>query len=222
MKIIPSLVELSPTYLFDRITFLSPYYSHFQIDIEDGKFIENKTLSTQEFVDYCLNGYNQTKLIKFDFHLMEIGFERSIELLSQIKNLIQIDTILLHTKLHPKLHELQQKYPSFHIGIVINPEENVDIVAQEFSLKSVPAVQLMTVFPGKQGQSFIPESLKKIERLKKRGYSGPIFIDGAVNEMSFPLLKQILTNSDILCPGSYLAKAPKEDLERRVKFLSTE
>ena len=222
MKIIPSLVEPSAYDLFDRITFLSLYYKQFQVDIEDGIFIKYKTLSIDEFVGYVKkNSSSLSPSIIYDFHFMAVDYERSMRLLSEIKELIHIDTVFIHTALHPNYQEIQKIDPSFRVGLVINPEENVAELAQEFSLKTIPLIQLMTIHPGPQGQAFIPVVLSKIEQLKKQGFLGKIYIDGAVNEQSVSIMSALPHPPDVLCPGSYLAKAPHEDLERRVNFLST-
>jgi pentose-5-phosphate-3-epimerase len=220
MKIIPSLVEQSAKDLFDKIIFLSPYYTQFQIDIEDGVFIKNKTLSIDEFVSHVK--VHPSPLLRstvYDFHFMSVDYERSIELLCTIKGLIHIDAVFIHTTLHPNVESIQKIDPAFRVGLVINPEENIENTAKEFSLNSVPLIQLMTINPGPQGQSFIPEALNKIDQLKKMGFLGKIYIDGAVNEKSVPLMKALPHPPDVLCPGSYLAKSPLEDLTRRVEFL---
>jgi pentose-5-phosphate-3-epimerase len=221
MNIIPSLVEQSAHDLFDRITFLSPYYQQFQIDIEDGIFIENKTLSIYDFFSYINQHHSSlSPTFTFDFHFMSVDYERSIELLEKIKNSIRIDTIIVHSILHPNLSLLQKKYPDFKLGVAINPQEEIESIISNFDLNSLPLIQLMTVYPGKQGQPFLPNVLNKIEQLRKSGFTGKIYIDGAINEKTLPLINTLPFKPDTLCPGSYLAKSPKEELEKRVSFLT--
>ncbi len=222
MNIVPSLVEQTAQDLFDRIVFLSPYYKHFQIDIEDGIFIQNKTLPIEQFVSYV--GKNHISLspsLIYDFHFMSIDYERSMELIDQIKTFIRIEVVFIHTALHPKYLLLQDKYPHFRLGLVINPEEDVESLNEVYNFKTIPLIQLMTVHPGPQGQSFIPEALNKIELLRNYGFRGKIYIDGAINETTFPLMTSLPHKPDFLCPGSYLAKSPPEELERRVTFLQS-
>jgi pentose-5-phosphate-3-epimerase len=150
---------------------------------------------------------------------MVIDYEHSTELIDQIKSLIRIDTVFIHTSLHPHYSLLQKKYPLFRIGLVINPEEDVISIHNSYDFKTISLIQLMTIHPGPQGQPFIHDALNKIEQLQNCGFLGKIYIDGAINETTIPLLKPFLRKSDVLCPGSYLAKSPAEDLKRRVDFL---
>jgi len=220
MRIIPSLVENTAEDLFARIAFLSPYYKQFQVDIEDGIFIQNKTLSMDDFSTHIQTHFSSlSSALIYDFHLMTLDYERAIATIGGLKTQIHIDTVLIHTKLHPNYAYLQKKFSPFRIGLVINPEEDVSLIAAEYNLKDVPLMQLMTVHPGRQGQPFIKEVLKKIEQVKKAGFIGEIYIDGAVNETTIPFMQHLPHLPDVLCPGSYLAHAPASDLKRRVTYL---
>jgi len=223
VNIIPSLVEQTADDLFDRISYLSPYYHQFQVDIEDGIFIQNKTLSIEEFVAYTKSHLSVlSPSLIYDFHFMTQSFEHAIEMIDRIKTIIRIDAVFVHTALHPNYFLLQKTYPKFRIGLVINPEEDVKKLDTLFSFKTIPLIQLMTIHPGKQGQPFIKEALQKIEQLRNCGFRGKIYLDGAINETTVPLISSLSYKPDVLCPGSYLAKAPEGELEKRVNFLSTE
>ncbi len=222
MNIIPSLVEATANDLFERIAYLSPYYSQFQVDIEDGIFIENKTLPIEDFISYVEKKHSVLSAsLLFDFHLMEKDFEHSIQAIDKIKTLIRVDVIFVHTILRPDYNLLQKRYPSFHIGLAINPMEEIKTINDRYSLKSIPFLQLMTVNPGKQGQPFIPEVLQKIEQLKNYGFQGKIYIDGAVNDKTIPLMSTLRFKPDVLCPGSYLAKSTPDELPKRVEYLKS-
>jgi len=222
MIIIPSLVENTADDLFNRITYLSPHYHQFQVDIEDGIFIQNKTLDIEEFASY-IKSHTSTlpPSLIYDFHFMVQNFERSIDIINQIKSLIQIDVVFVHTALHPNYVLLQKTYPDFRMGLVINPEENMEELDTRYSLKTIPLIQLMTINPGKQGQPFIPNVLIKIEQLRNYGFHGKIYLDGAINKTTLPLILSLPHKPDVLCPGSYLAKAPENELEERVHFLQS-
>ena len=220
MRIIPSLVEPTAKDLFGRIAFLSPYYTQFQVDIEDGVFIKNTTLSIDDFAAFVQQNHAAlSPTLVYDFHLMVQEYEASMQVITTLKTLIHIDTILVHTKLHPDYVQLQHKYAPFRIGLVINPEEDVADIVAAYDVQTVPIIQLMTIHPGPQGQPFIPEALNKIEQLTKAGFGGQIYIDGAVNEQTVPQMVTFPHPPDVLCPGSYLAKAPASDLVRRVAYL---
>jgi ribulose-phosphate 3-epimerase len=220
VNIIPSLVEQTAKDLFDRIIYLYPYYQQFQIDIEDGVFIQNKTLSLDDFISYISENHSDLpSSLMYDFHFMAIEYERMIEKLVQIKSRINIDVVFVHSALHPNYSLLQKKYSDFRLGLVINPEETIESLNAHYEFKNIPLIQLMTIHPGPQGQSFIKDVLIKIEQLRSCGFRGKIYIDGAINETSIPLMMDLPHIPDVFCPGSYLAKSPSEDLKRRAIYL---
>jgi len=217
MKIIPSLVEQSAPALFDRIAFLSPYFRQFQIDIEDGIFVKNKTLRVEEFVSFVLSNPPTHSPFVYDFHLMVCDPENHLPIIAKLPRQM-VGTIFIHFPVFPPYQLLTTTYPTYQFGLVLNPEDKVQDIPPTL-ISSLPALQLMTIHPGPQGQPFIKEVLIKIEQLRNRGFGGKIYIDGAVNETTFPLFSSLRFQPDFLCPGSYLAKSPKEDLARRVRYL---
>ena len=75
----------------------------------------------------------------------------------------------------------------------------------------------MSVTPGVQGNPFLPKTLNKIEQLRDLGYRKKIFLDGAVNDKTIPIINKLKYKPDVICPGSFLTKA--KDLEKNVKYL---
>lgn len=216
MQIIPSLVEKTPEDLFSVIQKLSPYYQQFQVDIEDGIYIPNKTLSVSDIQRYLLNNTPPKNLI-YDFHLMVKEYENEIERIDTLKDTLTIQSILVHTSLQPDYQMLCKKYPSFTFGLVINPQEEVDIIASQYNLNIIPIIQIMTVTPGPQGQHLIPEALQKIEQLRKMGFRNKVYLDGAINEKTIPTITSLKYKPDVLCPGSFLTRT--NELEEHVKYL---
>lgn len=216
MLIIPSLVEQTPEDLFSVIQKLSPYYQQFQVDIEDGIYIPNKTLSVSDIQKYLLNNTPPKNLV-YDFHLMVKEYEDEIEKIDTLKNILTIQSILVHTSLHPNYQMLVKKYPSFTFGLMINPPEEVDAISSRYDLNSIHIIQIMTVNPGPQEQPFIPEALQKIEQLWKAGFRNKIYLDGAINEKTIPTIISLKYQPDVLCPGSYLAKT--DELKKHVDYL---
>jgi ribulose-phosphate 3-epimerase len=89
------------------------------------------------------------------------------------------------------------QYP-ISIGLVLNPSTPAKVLDQH--LGSIQAVMFMGVVPGKQGQQFIPETLKKIKEFKDKNTKHFIEVDGAVNNETLPDL--VKAGVDSVCPGS--------------------
>ncbi|MDO9028676.1 MAG: hypothetical protein Q7U68_07475, partial [Candidatus Roizmanbacteria bacterium] len=63
------------------------------------------------------------------------------------------------------------------------------------------------------------ETLTKVERLRQLGYRKEIFLDGAINKKTIPIILSKKYQPDFICPGSYLTKT--KTLEENVKYLLT-
>ncbi len=217
MIVVPAPLETVVEPFVANVKRLSRYYSRFQVDIADGKFVPNTTIQISDFVSiYPKLPQN----LCYDFHLMVQDPLLHIDtLLSLPKS--TIGEILIHLSVFPNYIQLVADYPQFRFGLVLNPEDRVESVDRSL-LKSIPCVQIMTVIPGFQGQSFIPKMLQKIEQLRNRGFSGEILIDGSVNEHTLPTILELQHQPDTVGIGSYLTKTKDEELPRRVEFLKSQ
>ncbi len=215
MQIIPAVLVKTPEEFFEEIRKLQPYFKHFQIDIGDGKFVSNTTLQIEELFPHTEEMQSEMKDLVFDFHLMVNDYEKEIQKLGQLQKVITIKNILIHAPYFPNTITNN----IFTFGPVLNPEDSVSDLAKKNNLHTIPFIQIMTVHPGFQGASFIPESLQKIEQLRTLDYRNKISIDGAVNEKTIPLILSQKHKPDVLCVGSYLSKA--ENVEERTKKLLT-
>lgn len=213
MRITPTILEKTPQKLKNALSKLSPYFNHFQIDIADGKLVPNKTVSLEEISQPVALPKN----LFYDFHLMAVAYEQEVYKVSKLFEDTNIDTIFIHSIIHPDINKLEVKYPLLVFGLAVNPGENVDTISQEYGLNNIRAIQVMSVYPGFQGKPFLPETLQKIEQLRHLGYKGLIYLDGSVNEKTIPTIISRKFGPDVLCPGSYLTRT--DNLEKNVSFL---
>lgn len=219
MIITPSILTNTADDVFSQIEKLSPFFNYFQIDIADGIFVQNKTVSMEEIVQYIQDHANTLQLDRFyfDFHLMVTDYKRDMELLNSIQSLIKVKNVFIHIKLHPDYDLLKREFPHYVIGLVFNLEDNVQYFSTEYRYSTLEVVQVMSVEPGKQGGSFIPDSLQKFDLLRENGYRNKIFLDGAVNNETLPVILSRKIKPDAVGPGSYLSKA--ENITERVQEL---
>jgi ribulose-phosphate 3-epimerase len=218
MQIIPSILEPTTSDYQKTLLKLSPYFSHFQIDIADGIYVDNQTASIDEIISILTD--EKFSHLNFDFHLMVKDYQSHIEKLEKIKNTINIKNIFIHFNLYPNYSLLTTNYALISIGLVLNPQDQVSDLAHRYNLKDISCLQIMSVNPGKQGQSFLPETLKKIEQLRLLGYRNKIFLDGGVNEKTIPQILAQKFLPDVLCPGSFLTKTDTKDLAKKIDYLS--
>ncbi|MFA6390964.1 MAG: hypothetical protein WCX78_04490, partial [Patescibacteria group bacterium] len=159
----------------------------------------------------------------FDFHLMVSDFEADIVKLNLLKRSMQIKNIFIHYSAISDFSVWPQEkilgLSSIPIGLTLNPEDHITDLTDHFTLHTIPCIQIMSVTPGVQGNPFLPDTLLKIEQLRVFGYKSKIFLDGAVNDKTLPIINRLKYKPDILCPGSFLTKA--KDLKKNVEYLES-
>ena len=101
-----------------------------------------------------------------------------------------------------------------HVGLAINPDTKVESILPY--LPFVDLVLVMSVYPGKGGQQFIPESVDKINRLiefrNNFHYNYEIEVDGGINSDTIKLV-----NTDISVVGSYITNGNYKEQIKNIK-----
>jgi pentose-5-phosphate-3-epimerase len=215
MIIYPSVLETSKETFNSQMIKLSSLFDFFQIDIADGLFVPNKTIPIDDMTILFTNSHLNSK--KYEFHLMVQNYTAEIEKLTELQGAISIERVLVHFT--PLEHTNYSRPPApFEYGIVINPEDMIE--GNFVILRNFPYIQIMTVNPGFQGKPFLEEELKKIELLRKLGYTGKILLDGGINDQTLEIISKQKYKPDIVCPGSYLKDDPEKNLKKLQKIVS--
>lgn len=213
MRIIPAILEKTDDQFINQLHTLIPYFTHFHIDIVDGQFVPNKTVQIEDLNNLQLRTFD-LGLLTFDFHLMVDDPGQEVDKLNQLAaKKIKITIVFIHLKTFKDLKLVNFK-SEFQLGIVLNPEDEVD--ANWAIIKSFPVIQIMSVRPGFQGAVFLPNTLKKIDALRDRGFGEKIYLDGGINDQTLPLIIKNQPLPDVLCIGSYLKQNPRE----KFKFMN--
>ncbi len=171
-----------------------PGLERIQVDFGDGKFIAAKLLSAAD-MDTLNPAFH------WEAHLMVKNPNDFLDY-----QICGFKTLIVHYEAFLSSDDLKRtlaniKQMGFKTSVAINPNTPVSV------LKDILADQylIMSVIPGKQGQSFIETSLDKIRELKKLLPHAIIEVDGGVNEANIGALKQ--AGVDLICVGSALVKA---------------
>ena len=180
------------------------------IDIMDGKFVENKTWTFGEIKK--ATSYSHLPL---DVHLMVKDPKKYIEDYAMLNT----STITFHYEAVKDINEMIEYIKNYglKVGIAINPETNVEVLFPY--LNNIDEVIVMSVHPGKSGQSFIETSLDKIRILKdeitKQNSKTIIEVDGGINDETGLLCKE--AGVDMLVSASFV----HNDLQNNIKLLKT-
>ena len=100
-----------------------------------------------------------------------------------------------------------------NVGIAINPNEDIHMIDEY--LDKIDLVLIMSVYPGKGGQEFIPEVLDKLDYLKDQNVI--VSIDGGINNETIKLIAD--KKIDIIVSGSYVCSS--DDFDEQIDILKT-
>lgn len=211
IKIAPSMLSADFSRLgeqIEAITGAGADYIH--VDVMDGHFVPN--ISFGASVMKSLNGISSAP---YDVHLMIEDPDKYLEDFVTDRT----EYITVHQEACPHLNRTIQHLHSCGVkaGVALNPGSPICLLDEV--LEEADMILIMSVNPGFGGQSLIPSTLKKIQKLaalrEQEGYKWTLEIDGGVN------LKTISDVSasgvDIMVAGSAVFGA--EDLGGRVKEL---
>src|SRR5580693_7215637 len=148
------------------------------VDVMDGRFVPNITIGP-----VVIEAVRRCTLKPLNVHLMIVEPERYLTDFVKAGAdhlLVQAEpsaTIHLHRVLS-QIRELGKK-----AGVVLDPASPIEMI--DYVLHLCDVVLVMTVNPGFAGQTFLPEMLPKIRRLRQlcdaRGLSPVIEVDGGQN-----------------------------------------
>ena len=196
--ILPAILETTKEGFKERVSLVTkiPGVTKIQVDFGDGVFIENKLLEASEME--TLN-----PAFEWEAHLM---IKNPPDFLDY--QICGFKTLLLHYEAYETPNKLQEallnvKNFGLNTGVVINPSTQVEKLKQ--FLGYTEQFLIMSVVPGKQGQSFIPETINKIKELRALLPHAIIEVDGGINETNIKSVSQ--AGADLICVGSALVKA---------------
>ncbi|NMG22169.1 ribulose-phosphate 3-epimerase [Brasilonema bromeliae] len=147
------------------------------VDVMDGRFVPNITIGP--LIVEAIRPVTQKPL---DVHLMIVEPEKYVEDFAKAG----ADHIYVHAEHNasPHLHRTlgQIKEVGAKAGVVLNPGSPLELI--EYVLELCDLVLIMSVNPGFGGQSFIPEVVPKIRKLRQmcdeRGLDPWIEVDGGL------------------------------------------
>ena len=178
---------------------------YFHIDVMDGKFVEKDTYKKMlEYASYIKRISN----LPLDVHLMVENIDESIEdFLSVEPNIITFHYEACKDKEEVMKYINKIKDNHCKVGISVKPETNIEEI-YEF-LPYIHMCLVMTVEPGKGGQTLITDMLAKISELKsyieRKGIEIDIEVDGGINLKTAPRVKK--AGANILVAGTAILMA---------------
>ena len=178
---------------------------YFHIDVMDGKFVEKDTY--QNMLEYA-SFIKRISNLPMDVHLMVKDVKKAVEEFSSVEPNI----ITFHLEACKNKEEVMEfikmiKENGARVGIAIKPETNIEEVYEY--LPYIHMCLIMTVEPGKGGQTLITDMLAKISELKtyieKKNLEIDIEVDGGINLKTVQRVKE--AGANILVAGTAILMA---------------
>lgn len=166
----------------------------------DGRFVPNISMGP-----LVLEAARRSTSLPLDVHLMIIEPEHLLATFAKAG----ASSISVHWETCPNLYRTLQMIRELGCGagIALNPHLPVELLGDVLHL--IDYVLVMTVNPGFGGQSFLPESLGRIARLRAlleaRSLPLDIIVDGGIDERTAP--RVVEAGANVLVAGSAIFSA---------------
>jgi ribulose-phosphate 3-epimerase len=167
------------------------------VDVMDGHFVPNITIGPD--MVKALRPHTAKPL---DVHLMIAPCDPYLEAFAKAG----ADHITVHVEAGPHIHRSLQAIRALgkKAGVSLNP--GTPATSIEYVIDLVDLILVMSVNPGFGGQSFIPEAIEKISRLRAMAGGRPldIEVDGGITSATAPAVAQ--AGANVLVAGSAVFK----------------
>ena len=208
MKIAGSFLKIQEDK--EKIDKLNEAVDQIHFDVMDGQFTEKAT------IDLKTISKNVTEITKpIDIHLMVIDIKKYVDKVLKFEP--AYITFHIEATGNPQKYIEYIKSKKVHVGLAIDPETNFDYIYPY--LKDIDLALIMSVHPGKGGQTFIDIS-DRIEKLceyrKLNNLKFVIEVDGGINNETIKKIKK----ADIAVAGSYITDS--NNYQNKVKLLRGE
>ena len=204
MKVSVSILKNKNNYVEEvkKVNNTSCDYLH--LDILDNTFAPNYSFKLEDFSSLKIN-----KLL--DIHIMSTNLDY------QVKEAIKLNpeyiTIQFEaTKDIDKYIKLIKSH-NIKVGLAINP--NTWLLKIKKYLNQVDLILVMGVYAGFGGQTFIPNTIKRLKKLNTFGRKYLISLDGGVNN---EVLDQVKEYIDIAVLGNYVTGS--DNYEKQIKKIT--
>lgn len=171
------------------------------LDVMDGQFVRNITMGP-----VVIRGIRSLTSLFLDAHLMVVEPERYVDDFRRAG----CDGITVHAEACADLGSTLAavRASGAAIGLALNPDTDLAPFARHLS--EIDLLLVMSVFPGRGGQAFIPGVLPKIAaaaRLRReRGLGFAIEVDGGIDPETAVLVRE--HGADVLVAGSAVFRHP--------------
>lgn len=170
MKICPSIASADVLNIQKECDYISRYFGHIHIDVEDGNYIDNITFGLK-----TLGGICKVTSCEKSVHLMVTNPADYAEALSHYP----IDIVFMHLDNCRYPLEVLGEFEKYNlkIGIALNPADALE--RYEYLSSKIDDVLIMMCEPDGHHQQYQPALENKVKKILNKGYR--VWLDGSLN-----------------------------------------
>jgi len=178
------------------------------VDVMDGHFVPNLTMGPA-----VVKALRRITKLPLDVHLMITDPDEYIQAFAEAG----AASLIVHAEVLPHLHRTLSAIRALkcRAGVAINPSTPPSAIQEVIGLAD--QVLVMSVNPGFGGQSFIPESESKIQRVRemldRAGSRADIEVDGGVDAST--VQRVVSAGATILVAGAAVFGTPDPEAAAR-------
>lgn len=196
LKIAPSILAADMACLAEQVAQAEAGGADWiHVDVMDGRFVP--TISVGPLV---VDALRKATSLPLDVHLMTLEPERHLAAFSGAG----ADILTVHVEACPHLHRVVQQIKGLgcRAGVTLNPATPAALL--EDILPEVDLVLIMTVNPGFGGQSFLKQTLSKVQAvramLERFGSAAELEVDGGITPETASLVAK--AGASVLVAGT--------------------
>ena len=182
---------------------LEGHIKEIQLDFMDGVFVKTHSLDFDLVLPDTFN---------YEAHLMVVNPKKWLHVLPE-----KIKKVIIHFESKENVEEVINEARLLGKGVFIAINPNTPIESIFPYLMKIDGVLIMTVEPGQYGAKFIPETLKKIDYIKKKRSNLLAEVDGGMNPIT--ARRAYLAGADIIASGSFIIN--NENVAKAINELET-
>lgn len=200
-RVAPSILAADFARLGDEIRTLEPVIDLLHIDVMDGHFVPNVSLGFP-----VIKSIRSVTDLPFDCHMMTTNPDAYFEPLREAGG----DLVTVHLEVFPDpvIVAARAREAGLGFGLVLNPPTPYEAVEPYIELCDM--VVIMSVHAGFGGQSFMTETMPKLERVRKyvdsAGLSTDIEVDGGIDPQTVGAARA--AGADVFVAGTSVFRAP--------------
>ncbi|MEE8736835.1 D-allulose 6-phosphate 3-epimerase [Bifidobacterium subtile] len=177
IQLSPSLMTMDLDQFKEQISFLNDKVNSYHVDIMDGHFVPNLTLSP-----WFIKQVKKISDVPLSAHMMVTDAPFWVSRLIEVRcDAICFPSEAANGVAFSMIDDIHAA--GLQAGAVLNPETSIETVLPYIDL--LDKITIMTIDPGFAGQRFLEGTLDKIVRLRQlreeHGYGYAIEMDGSTN-----------------------------------------